>query len=67
MDKTSSPDLKAYAGRWVAIVRGRVVASGCTAHEALLNCRAERVKDEPVLRYIPPLRAGPRTKSNELA
>ena len=53
--KPSAPDMELYAGRWVAIVRDRVVASGRTAHETLLHCRAERLKDEPVLRYVPPL------------
>lgn len=46
-------DLEIYAGCWVAIVRGRVVASGATAQETLLNCRSMRLKDEPVLRFIP--------------
>lgn len=46
-------DFSIYAGLWVAIVRGRVVASGSSAHQALLHCRAARVKDEPILRFIP--------------
>lgn len=58
MTKTPVPDLNLYAGRWVALVRGRIVANGSTAHETLLHCRAERLKDEPILRYIPPRRSG---------
>jgi hypothetical protein len=54
MSSTSPLDLELYAGYWVAIVRGRVVASGASAHQALLNCRAMRLKDEPILRFIPP-------------
>lgn len=49
----SEDALALYAGYWVAIVRGRIVASGATAHQALLNCRAMRLKDEPILRFVP--------------
>lgn len=55
MARTVLPDFNLYAGRWIAVVRGRIVASGSTAHETLLHCRAERIKDEPILRYVPPL------------
>lgn len=47
-------DLKPYVGLWIAIVRGRVVASGHTAYETLMHCRAARLKDEPILKYTPP-------------
>jgi hypothetical protein len=47
------PDLTMYAGRWTAIVRGRVVATAESAHQALLHCRQARIKDEPVLRFVP--------------
>jgi hypothetical protein len=53
MMRTTPPDLEIYAGRWIAVVRGRVIASGTTAQETLLHCRAMRLKDEPVLRFIP--------------
>ncbi|TAH54180.1 MAG: hypothetical protein EYC68_00200 [Chloroflexota bacterium] len=53
MPNAPSLDLKIYAGKWIAIVRGRVVASGKSAHETLLHCRAMRLKDEPILRFIP--------------
>jgi len=53
MSLTPSSELEIYAGLWIALVRGRVVASGATAQETLLNCRAMRLKDEPVLRFIP--------------
>lgn len=46
-------DVGIYAGCWIAIVRGRVVASGESAHQTLLHCRAMRVKDEPILKFIP--------------
>ena len=50
-------DLSVYAGTWVAIVRGRVVACGPRAHDTLLRCRAVRLKDEPILRYVPSAQA----------
>ncbi len=53
MSLTPSSELEIYAGLWIALVRGRVVASGATAQATLLNCRAMRLKDEPVLRFIP--------------
>lgn len=49
----SEDALVVYAGCWVAIVRGRIVASGATAYQALLNCRAMRLKDDPILRFVP--------------
>lgn len=48
-----SPEYSDYAGRWIALVRGLVVATGATAHEALLSCRMMRLKDDFVLRFIP--------------
>lgn len=53
MPRALSTDLNIYAGLWVALVRGRVVASGNSAQETLLHCRSMRLKDEPVLRYVP--------------
>jgi Family of unknown function (DUF5678) len=53
----SALNFELYAGRWIALVRGRVVASGESAHEAFLSCHAMRLKDEPVLRFIPVARA----------
>jgi len=69
MPTESSLDLSVYAGLWIAIVRGRVVASGKSAHETLLNCRAMRLKDEPILRFIPIPKdsKGKRLKANEPA
>lgn len=62
MSRTPSSDLEIYAGFWIALVRGRVVASGATAQETLLNCRAMRLKDEPILRFIPDLTPDPAPK-----
>jgi Family of unknown function (DUF5678) len=46
-------DLSPYAGRWVAVVNGRVVAVGQTARDALLAAYYQRLKDEPALIWIP--------------
>ncbi len=48
-----APDLSVYAGYWVAIVRKRVVATADSAHAALLHLRVARLKDEPILRFVP--------------
>ncbi len=53
MSRVNAVSQKLYAGVWVASVRGRVVASGGSAQETLLHCRAMRLKDEPVLRFYP--------------
>ncbi len=42
-----------YAGRWVALVRGKVVAQGATRQEALLAARQARRKDRLEIRYMP--------------
>jgi hypothetical protein len=46
-------DLSLYAGRWIAIVRGRVTGSGRTPREALLMAKAERPKEEPQIVFVP--------------
>ncbi len=53
MSRARSEELQTYAGLWVALVRGRVVASGDCAQDALTHCRAMRLKDEPTLRFVP--------------
>lgn len=42
-----------YAGRWVAFLRGRVVAQGATREQALAAARALRFKEMPELIYMP--------------
>ncbi|PWH17255.1 MAG: hypothetical protein DDG60_02410, partial [Anaerolineae bacterium] len=41
-----------YAGRWVALVRGQVIAQGATRQEALLTARQFRPKDRLELQYM---------------
>jgi hypothetical protein len=47
------PDLDPYAGRWVALVRGRVTGVGWTAQEARRAAKRNRAKDEPCLVFVP--------------
>lgn len=47
------PDLSAYAGRWVAIVRGRVTGVGRTAEEARRLAKRNRPKEEPKVLFVP--------------
>jgi tRNA nucleotidyltransferase/poly(A) polymerase len=48
-EKTSSP----YAGRWVARVRGRIVAQGGTPEQALHAAQLSRHKERPEIIYMP--------------
>jgi tRNA nucleotidyltransferase/poly(A) polymerase len=50
---SESPNLpSAYAGRWVALVKGQVVAQGETRDAAFLAARAIRPKEPLELRYM---------------
>ncbi len=42
-----------YAGRWVAILRGRVVAQGGTPQQALRASQSSRFKEKPEIRFMP--------------
>ncbi len=46
-------DLTPYAGRWVALVRGRVAGVGWTADEARRCAKRSRPKEEPQLLFVP--------------
>jgi uncharacterized membrane-anchored protein len=46
-------DLAPYAGRWVALVRGRVAGIGWTAGEARLAAKRHRPKEEPRVIFVP--------------
>lgn len=43
----------AYAGRWVARVRGRIVAQGGTPEQALRAAQKSRHKEKPEIIYMP--------------
>ena len=47
------PDLRPYAGRWVAIVQGRVAGVGQTAAEARRLAKRNRPKEEPQVLFVP--------------
>ncbi|MEA3459120.1 MAG: DUF5678 domain-containing protein [Chloroflexota bacterium] len=46
------PDLTPYIGRWVAMVKGRVVGVGLTAKEAYLSAKRSRPKEEPKVMFV---------------
>lgn len=46
-------DLSPYAGRWVALVRGRVTGTGWTASEARRAAKRSRPKEEPRVIFVP--------------
>src|SRR5215218_3812723 len=48
-EKTSSP----YAGRWVARLRGRIIAQGGTPEQALHAAQLSRHKEKPEIIYMP--------------
>jgi hypothetical protein len=45
--------LAPYAGRWVALVEGRVVGVGWTAEEARVAANRNRPKEEARVRFVP--------------
>ena len=49
IENTSSP----YAGRWVARVRGRIIAQGGTPEQALQAAQISRHKERPEIIYMP--------------
>ncbi len=52
-DEKSNSKNQAYAGRWVAMVRGRVVAQGGTPDQALRASQSSRHKEKPEIRFMP--------------
>ena len=46
-------DQDSYAGRWVAKVRGKIVAQGGTPEQALHAARMSRHKEKPEVIYVP--------------
>lgn len=43
----------AYAGRWIALLRGRVIGQGGTPGQALQAAKATRFKENPEILYVP--------------
>jgi len=48
-----SPQQTSYAGRWVARVRGRIVAQGGTPQQALRASQFSRYKEKPEIVFMP--------------
>ena len=46
-------DLAPYAGRWVALVRGRVAGVGWTSEEARQAAKRNRPKEEAHVIFVP--------------
>jgi hypothetical protein len=46
-------DYSPYTGRWIALVRGRVIGVGRTAVEARQRAKAAWPKDEPQIMFVP--------------
>ncbi len=46
-------DFAPYADRWIAILRGRIIAQGLTRQQALLASQKSRHKETPLIRFIP--------------
>jgi hypothetical protein len=46
-------DLTPYAGRWVALIHGRVAGTGWTADEARRAAKRNRPKEEPQVIFVP--------------
>ena len=53
MDDHQSDEAIAYAGRWVALVRGKIIAQGATRDQAFHAARQSRSKEEVEIRYMP--------------
>jgi putative nucleotidyltransferase with HDIG domain len=53
MSDDSESTVSPYAGRWVARVRGRIVAQGGTPEQALRAAQSARHKEKPEIIYMP--------------
>ena len=62
------PDLSRYAGRWVALLNGRVVGVGETGREAFQAARGSRPREEPTaVIYVNPAGTAESTTPDSLA
>lgn len=52
-EKNRNDQPSPYAGRWVAILRGRVVAQGGTPEQALRASQSSRFKEKPEIQFMP--------------
>jgi predicted nucleotidyltransferase len=49
----TSPELRGYRGRWVALLNGHVIGQGGTPEQALYAARQSRYKETPEVIFIP--------------
>jgi tRNA nucleotidyltransferase/poly(A) polymerase len=52
-EKPPEPALSPYTGRWVALVRGKIVAQGETREQVFQSARLSRRKEQPEIRFMP--------------
>jgi len=45
--------LSCYAGKWIAVLKNKVVASGKTVKEVMEICEKKRIKAAPLVTKIP--------------
>lgn len=53
MDEESATSVSPYAGRWVARLRGRIIAQGGTPEQALRAAQLSRHKEKVEIAYMP--------------
>ena len=46
-------EFKPYAGRWVAVIRNRIVGQGGDPEQALRTAKYSRHKENPEVKYVP--------------
>jgi hypothetical protein len=49
---TNGLDLAPYAGRWIAVVRGRVAGVGFSPEEARRLAKRNRPREEPLIVFV---------------
>jgi tRNA nucleotidyltransferase/poly(A) polymerase len=53
MSDETTPTISPYAGRWVARLRGRIIAQGGTPEQALRAAQSTRHKEKPEIIFMP--------------
>ena len=53
MDEQTGSTASPYAGRWVARLRGRIIAQGGTPEQALRAAQLSRHKEKPEIVFMP--------------
>ncbi len=45
--------LKRYSGKWIAVVKGKIVASGESVKEVMRKIKERGIKELPLVRKVP--------------